>query len=132
VHPETGLPLLPYWRDLNLKNYFPVGSTVIQAASDTPGVEVLAAVSPRDPAVVRVLVINRQVANPSDLGGRGVPTQVEVRVAGAPISTRVTVQTLDDGTPLQSGPPLVALASGSVAKVDFAGYGAALLRFDRA
>jgi hypothetical protein len=132
VHPETGLPLLPYWRDLNLKNYFPVGSTVVQAASDTPGVEVLAAVSPRDPAVVRVLVINRQVANPSDVGGRGVPTQVEVRVAGAPISTRVTVQMLDDGTPLQSGPPLVALASGSVAKVDFAGYGAALLRFDRA
>jgi hypothetical protein len=129
VHPQSGWPLLPYWRDMTLRDYFPAGSTLVQAASGTPGVEVLAAQAPDDPGTVRVLVVNRQVANPSDVGGRGVPTQVEVRVAGAGPTTLVTLQMLDDGTPLESGPPLVALPSGPVARVDFAGYGAALLEF---
>jgi hypothetical protein len=128
VDPTTGTPRLPYWRDYYLARYFPPGSTLLWARSSLSGVEALAARAPGS-RNVRVLVVNRQVDNPTAIGGPGVPATVQVTVGNLRGISGVTLRQLDDATPLDSGPPAVALPAGNTATVSFSGYGAALLEF---
>ncbi len=125
---DTAQPQLPYWRDYYLSRYFPPGSTLLQASSSLPGVEVLAARAPGSSAV-RVLVVNRQVDGPAAKGGAGLPATVDLNIANLGAVSSVTQRMLDSATPLLDGPPLVALSGGSRVSLSFSGYGAALLEF---
>jgi hypothetical protein len=128
VDVTTGAPLLPYWRDYYLARYFPPGSTIFAASTSIGDIEVLAA-RPPDSGNVRVLVVNRQVDDPSAVGGLGLPATVTITVAGLPDVDAVTVRMLDASTPLDTGPLAVSLPARSTATINFSGYGAALLEF---
>ena len=128
VNPNTGAPLLPYWRDYYLSRMFPAGSTILSASSTLSGIEVLAARAPGS-TNVRVLVVNRQVPNTTVVGAAGLSGTAQVSVAGLGTVSSVTMRMLDNSTPLASGPALVALPAGNTATVNFPGYGAAILEF---
>src|SRR5438477_7533778 len=128
VNPNTGAPLLPYWRDYYLSRMFPAGSTILSASSTLSGIEVLAA-RPPGSTNVRVLVVNRQVPNTTVVGAAGLSGTAQVSVAGLGTVSSVTMRMLDNSTPLASGPALVALPAGNTATVNFPGYGAAILEF---
>jgi len=72
-----------------------------------------------------VLVVNRAVADPADVGGRGASRSVHLRVDGG--DGEFSVRTLDAETPLASGPATRPLAEGSRATVTLAGYGVAIV-----
>ena len=97
LDPATNQPLLAYWRDYYLSRYFPPGSTLLQASSSLPGVEVLAARPPGSTSV-RMLVVNRQTNGATVVGGPGVPTTVDVSVAGLGGARTVTQRMLDSST----------------------------------
>jgi hypothetical protein len=128
VDPLTGRPRLPYWRDYYLARYFPPGSTLLWAKSSLSGVEALAARAPGSPNV-RVLLVNRQVDSATAVGGPGLPATVQLAVANLGRVTQVSLRQLDDSTPLDTGPPAVALPVGNNATVSFSGYGAAIIEF---
>lgn len=128
LDPDTSQPLPAYWLDYYLTRYFPPGSTLLQASSTLPGVEVLAARVPGSTSV-RVLLVNRQVNGPSVVGGPGLPATVDLNIANLGGVTSVTQRMLDSATPLPDGPRLVALSGGSHVSVSFSGYGAAFLEF---
>ena len=128
VDARTGEPLLPYWRDYYLARYFAPGSTVLASSSNLSGVETLAVRAPGS-TTVNVLVINRQADGAASVGGPGRPAVVQVTVKKLSGVSGVTARMLDDTTPLDVGPPAVALPTGSSVTVSFSGYGAALLEF---
>ena len=128
VDPQTSQPRLPYWRDYYLAHYFPAGSTLLSASSSVAGIETLAARAPGSNNV-HVLVVNRQMASQSAVGGPGLPATVHVKVGNLGGITQVSIRQLDNETPLTSGPPAATLPVGNSATVHFAGYGAALLDF---
>ena len=112
--------------DYYLARYFPSGSTVISSGSNLAGIESLA-VRPPGSDELHILVINRQIGeDPS--GGRGRPVTVRVDVRNWSGGASVTARQVDSTTPLDTGPPAVALPSDRPISVTFTGYGAAFVK----
>ena len=128
VDSQTAEPLLPYWRDYYLGRYFPPGSTVLSSSSSLSGIEALAVRPPGSPSV-HVLVVDRQLDSATAVAGSGVPATVRVTVKGLAGLSAVTQRSLDERTPLDTGPALLRLPAESSATVSFSGYGVALLEF---
>jgi hypothetical protein len=127
VDPQTGMPLLSYWTHRELARSFPTGATMLAATSGRAGIDVLAARLPD--GTVSVLIVNRIVADPSDVGGTGTPAAADVRVTGIDTTGALTLTMLDAQTPLDDGPTALEIPSGPTTTVSFGGYGAAILRY---
>lgn len=124
IDEETGATRLPYWRDRILSAAFPAGSTLLSATSTDLGVETMAV--RRNDGTVAVLVVNRRPTSATATDGVGLATSVTVdfrNVDPAGLSVRL----LDASTPAATGPATTVLAGGSTVRVDFAGYGMAVV-----
>ena len=127
VDPSTGVPLLPYWMSRELASSFPVGATLVDARSDRQGIDTLA-VRVADGSI-NVLVVNRLVAGPRDVGGAGLPVKVELELASVAPGGTLRTQMLDGDTPLATGPTATAGVAGTHATLTFTGYGVAIVTY---
>ena len=125
--PSFGTPLLAYWTGYHLARFFPPGSRVLKLTGARPGIDALAVrVATGE---VHMLVVNRRVADARDVGGEGVATDVEVKVAGRDNVAALTAWRIDSRTPLATGPASESLAAGSSTALRLPGYSVTLLEF---
>jgi hypothetical protein len=134
VDPNSGAPLLSYWRDVVLPQHLVTGRSLAKATNTSSAL----GLATRDDSsgVVDVLVVNDVATNNSTVGGPGTKMTVTVGVGGMPGVRSVTLWIVDDsvvqGGPngnLTSGPTAQSLPVGLTATVSFAGYGAAVVEF---
>ena len=124
-----GTPLLSYWTAFYVSRFFPPGSTVLATTtSGLSGVDTLA-VRTADGGI-SVLVVNRQVASSSDVGGAGVPQVVNVNLPDDWARSSATLWQLDRETDLPEGPGPIDLPHSTTLAVRFNGYGVAILRLE--
>jgi len=123
-----GTPLLSYWTAFYISRFFPPGSAVLSTSSKLRGVDTLA-VRTADGGV-SVLVVNRQVASSSDVGGVGVPRLVSLSLPDGWAGSSATLWQLDRATGLPEGPAPVDLPNSTALAVRFNGYGVAIFRLE--
>jgi len=127
---ETGAPLLSYWTHREITRSFSVGDNILASSGVPSGIDVLA-VKTAD-GTVNVLVVNRRVADPTDMAGQGAAASVTLRLSGVGAGGELTLRMLDDETSLAEGPLSVLQPHATSATVRFDGYGAAILTYTAA
>ena len=78
---------------------------------------------------VHVLVVNRRVADARDVGGEGIASDIEVKVAGLDTPRLISAWHIDSRTPLLTGPVAEPLGTGNIAAFRAPGYSVTLLEF---
>jgi len=121
---NNGVSRLAYWRDVLLSQAFPAGSTIVRSTSSLDSIETLAARRPD--GILSVLVINRRLTGPSDVGNSGVPATVSVHLQGLTPSA-VSLRQIDPTTDAAHPPTTVSLAAASDLQFTSPGYGLAIL-----
>jgi hypothetical protein len=127
----NGNPLLSYWVDKALENYFPStpsspGATILAlSATDTSSVETLATRNTN--GVVTVMVVDRAVNAPADNNGNGDPRTVVVDTSSLGSFYSASVLTIDAATSTSKGPAGVGVTPASRITISLPGYGVAFL-----
>jgi len=127
----NGNPLLSYWVDKALENYFPTtaaspGAAILTlSATDTSSVETLATRSAN--GVVTVMVVDRAVHSSNDDDGTGDPRTVVVDTSSLGTFYSASVLTIDAATSAINGPSGVGVTPASRITISLPGYGVAFL-----
>ena len=126
---DSSTTYLSYWVDYHLSHFFGqeamtlLDSTVTEAAR----IETFAARASDGSRIL--MIVNRDIANPSDNNGAGVPKTVSVDLADAGPFTTVTLLAIDRFTDAATGPSAQTLTPvNGVVTLSFPGYGVQFLK----
>ena len=128
VDPTTGARLLPYWTNRELARAFPLGATILPSRAGPRGIDTLAVRLPS--GAIHVLIVNRIVARPDDVGGSGESSTIELQLAGVASGGEISVRTFDAATSLESGPTSRTIGRGASASLTLPGYSVTIVRYE--
>jgi hypothetical protein len=128
---SNGNPLLSYWVDKTLENFYPVttaspGPAILTVtATDTSSVETLATKNAN--GTVTIMVVDMAVDAPADNNGAGDPRTVVVDTSSLGGFYTASVLTIDATTSASKGPSGVGVTPASRMTMALPGYGVAFL-----
>ncbi len=127
INPQTGAPMLPYWRDLLLRQAVQKGDSMLKTVVTSSHVDVLATVRASQSSI-QVLIANSDVTA-AGVGTQGENTSITLNIAkllGKPPKS-IVLRVIDATTNPISGPNQLTLDPTVNPQINFKGYGLALV-----